>query len=165
MQNLPNYQVGGTIHVVVNNQVGFTTSPFQGRSGFYCTDLAKTINAPIFHVNADCLEDVARVFQIAAEYRQEFNEDIFIDLIGYRKMGHNELDNPFFTQPLMYKIIKDKDPVCKMYKEKLIAEGIPEAELAAIEKQADYENEQAYLKSKDITFKGEEWRSEHWERI
>lgn len=97
MQDLPDYTVGGTIHVVANNQVGFTTSPFQGRSGYYCTDLAKTIHAPIFHVNADCLEDVARVFEIAAEYRQEFNTDVFIDVVGYRLMGHNELDNPFFT--------------------------------------------------------------------
>lgn len=69
MQNLPDYTVGGTLHLVVNNQIGFTTSPYQGRSGYYCTDIAKTIDAPIFHVNADCLEDVMRVFEIAAEYR------------------------------------------------------------------------------------------------
>jgi 2-oxoglutarate dehydrogenase E1 component len=92
MQDLPDYSVGGTIHLIVNNQIGFTTSPYQGRSGYYCTDVAKTIQAPIFHVNAECLEEVARVFEIAAEFRQEFNADVVIDLIGYRKMGHNELD-------------------------------------------------------------------------
>jgi 2-oxoglutarate dehydrogenase complex dehydrogenase (E1) component-like enzyme len=133
MQNLPDYKVGGTIHVVVNNQVGFTTSPFQGRSGYYCTDLAKTIEAPVFHVNADCLEDVARVFQIAAEYRQHFNTDIFIDLIGYRKLGHNELDQPAFTQPLQYKVIAAKEPVSKMYRKQLLKEGFDEADLKAIE--------------------------------
>ena len=92
MENLPNYSVGGTIHVVVNNQIGFTTTPHKSRSGIYCTDLAKTINAPIFHVNADSMDDVAKVFKIAAKYRQKFKQDVVIDLIGYRKYGHNELD-------------------------------------------------------------------------
>ena len=92
MQSLPNYNVGGTIHVVVNNQVGFTTTPNKGRSGTYATDVAKCINAPIFHVNADSMEDVQRTFKFAAEYRQTFNRDVVIDLIGYRRYGHNELD-------------------------------------------------------------------------
>jgi 2-oxoglutarate dehydrogenase E1 component len=91
---LVNFKVGGTIHVVVNNQIGFTTSPFKSRSGVYCTDIAKAIDAPIFHVNADSMDDVAKVFSIAAEYRQKFKEDVVIDLIGYRKYGHNELDAP-----------------------------------------------------------------------
>ena len=94
MQNLINFKVGGTIHVVVNNQIGFTTTPHKSRSGVYCTDIAKAIDAPIFHVNADSMDDVAKVFSIAAEYRQKFNEDVVIDLIGYRKYGHNELDAP-----------------------------------------------------------------------
>jgi 2-oxoglutarate dehydrogenase E1 component len=102
MQDLKNYTVGGTIHVIVNNQVGFTTVPKKGRSGHYCSDLAKAIDAPIFHVNADSPEDVDFVFRAAAKYRQKFNHDVVIDLIGYRKMGHNELDQPSFTQPLMY---------------------------------------------------------------
>lgn len=92
MQDLRNYTVGGTIHVIVNNQIGFTTVPSKGRSGMYASDLAKSINAPIFHVNADSVEDVVTTFRIAAEYRQEFNHDVVVDLIGYRKMGHNELD-------------------------------------------------------------------------
>jgi len=97
MQDLKNYSVGGTIHVIVNNQIGFTTVPSKGRSDMYASDLAKAISAPIFHVNADSMEDVHHVFKVAAEYRQEFNHDVVIDLIGYRKMGHNELDQPKFT--------------------------------------------------------------------
>jgi 2-oxoglutarate dehydrogenase E1 component len=94
MQNLINFKVGGTIHIVVNNQIGFTTTPHKSRSGVYCTDIAKAIDAPIFHVNADSMEEVAKVFSIAAEYRHRYKEDVVIDLIGYRKMGHNELDAP-----------------------------------------------------------------------
>lgn len=97
MANLINYRVGGTIHVVVNNQIGFTTCPNKSRSGVYCTDLARSVDAPIFHVNADSMDDVAKVFAIAAEYRQKFKNDVVVDLIGYRKMGHNELDQPMFT--------------------------------------------------------------------
>lgn len=92
-----NFKVGGTIHVVVNNQIGFTTTPHKSRSGTYCTDIAKAIDAPIFHVNADSMDDVAKVFAIAAEYRNKFKNDVVIDLIGYRKFGHNELDAPQFT--------------------------------------------------------------------
>ena len=103
MQDLKNYGVGGTLHVVVNNQIGFTTVPMKGRSEMYATDLAKCISCPIFHVNADSMEDVHFVFKLAAEYRQKFKHDVVIDLIGYRKMGHNELDQPSFTQPMMYK--------------------------------------------------------------
>lgn len=124
MANLANYKVGGTIHVVVNNQIGFTTTPSKSRSGVYCTDLAKSIEAPIFHVNADSMEDVAKVFRIAAEYRQKFKNDVVIDLIGYRKLGHNELDQPSFTQPLMYKRVAQMKPVADIYESQLIAEGV-----------------------------------------
>jgi 2-oxoglutarate dehydrogenase E1 component len=92
MANLKAFRVGGTVHIVVNNQIGFTTCPYKSRSGVYCTDLAKTIDAPVFHVNADSLDDVAKVFTIAAEYRMKFKNDVVIDLIGYRRFGHNELD-------------------------------------------------------------------------
>lgn len=97
MEDLPNYTVGGTVHVVINNQVGFTTTPDRARSSVYCSEVAQSINAPIFHVNAQSMDDVAKVFRIAAEYRQKFQRDVVIDLIGYRKMGHNELDQPMFT--------------------------------------------------------------------
>lgn len=116
MQSLPNYTVGGTLHIVVNNQIGFTTTPNKGRSGQYASDVAKSINAPIFHVNADSMEDVQRTFKFAAEFRQKFMRDVVIDLIGYRKFGHNELDQPAFTQPMMYKIIQKHKPVRDLYR-------------------------------------------------
>jgi 2-oxoglutarate dehydrogenase E1 component len=123
MQDLKNYTVGGTIHVIVNNQIGFTTVPAKGRSGMYCSDLAKSINAPIFHVNADSAEDVHHAFKVAAEYRQIFNHDVVIDLIGYRKYGHNELDQPSFTQPMMYKQVAKMEPVARKYEKELLASG------------------------------------------
>lgn len=89
MQDLNDYSTGGIIHIVMNNQIGFTTEQRQGRSTFYCTEIGKVVNAPIFHVNADEPDLVDKVFKIAVEYRQIFNKDIFIDVIGYRKFGHN----------------------------------------------------------------------------
>lgn len=103
MQQLKNYRVGGSIHFVVNNQIGFTTTPAEDRSTLYCTDIALSQDCPVFHVNADDVESVIKASKIAAEYRQKFKKDVFIDLQGYRKFGHNELDQPMFTQPLMYK--------------------------------------------------------------
>ena len=117
MANLRNYEVGGTVHVVINNQVGFTTTPDRQRSGNYCTDVAKAINAPIFHVNSQSMEDVMRVFKIAAEYRQQFKGDVVIDLVGFRKFGHNELDQPMFTQPLMYSVISKQQAVRDIYRQ------------------------------------------------
>lgn len=105
MSQLDNYEIGGTIHFIVNNQIGFTTTPKEDRSGLYASDLAKSVQAPIFHVNADDVESVIKVCEIAAEYRHKFKKDVVIDIIGYRKFGHNELDMPSFTQPLMYKKI------------------------------------------------------------
>ena len=103
MQDLESFKTGGSIHIVVNNQVGFTTNPAKGRSGTYCTDIGKCVDAPIFHVNGDSIQDVVKVFRIAADYKCKFKQDVIIDLVGYRKAGHNELDQPSFTQPLMYK--------------------------------------------------------------
>lgn len=124
MADLVNFKVGGTIHVVVNNQVGFTTCPYKSRSGIYCTDLAKSIDAPIFHVNADSLDEVAKVFNLAADFRMKYKRDVVIDLIGYRRYGHNELDQPAFTQPLMYKRISQMVPIRDKYEKQLIEEGI-----------------------------------------
>lgn len=119
------YGVGGTLHIVVNNQVGFTTSdPRDYRSGHYCTDIFKMVDAPIFHVNGDDPEAVALVTQIAIEYRQTYHKDVVVDIYCFRKLGHNEQDEPMVTQPLMYKIIAKHPGTRKLYGEKLIAEGV-----------------------------------------
>jgi 2-oxoglutarate dehydrogenase E1 component len=123
LSQLRGYRTGGTVHVVVNNQVGFTTSPSYSRSSLYCTDVARMIQAPIFHVNGDDPEAVARVAKLAFEYRQAFNKDVVIDLVCYRRRGHNEGDDPSMTQPLMYAIIDAKRSVRKLYTESLIGRG------------------------------------------
>ena len=124
MSELKPYHVGGTIHVVINNQIGFTTNYLDGRSSTYCTDIAKTIQSPVFHVNGDDSEAVVRVFELAFEYRKEFNKDIFIDILSYRKYGHNEGDEPRFTQPTLYSIIAKHPNPREIYKGKLIEEAI-----------------------------------------
>lgn len=166
MADLVNYKVGGTIHVVVNNQIGFTTNPSKSRSGVYCTDLAKSIESPIFHVNADSMDDVAKVFAIAAEYRQRFKNDVVIDLIGYRRHGHNELDQPSFTQPLMYKQVAQMKPVASIYEAQLISEGVLTQEKSdELKGRVRKELERAYEASKSHEFKIEEWTNDQWESI
>jgi 2-oxoglutarate decarboxylase len=123
LSQLRGYRTGGTVHIVVNNQVGFTTAPEYSRSSVYSTDVARMIQAPIFHVNGDDPEAVVRVGKLAFEYRQEFRKDVVIDLICYRRRGHNEADNPSFTQPLMYDIIDAKRSTRKLYTESLIGRG------------------------------------------
>ena len=120
LSELRGYRTGGTIHIIINNQVGFTTPPASARSSFYCTDIAKSINAPILHVNGDDPEAVVRAARLAFEYRQEFNRDVVIDLVCYRRRGHNEGDDPSMTQPLMYSLIEKKGSVRKLYTESLV---------------------------------------------
>lgn len=141
MTELPDYTTRGTIHIVANNQIGFTTDPRFSRyslkmflinhftmsltrSSPYCTDVARVVNAPIFHVNADDPEAVLQVANIAAEYRSKFHKDVVVDLVGYRRHGHNEIDEPMFTQPMMYKIIKKHKNVLDIYADKLVEEGV-----------------------------------------
>jgi len=124
LSELPMYTTHGTIHVVVNNQIGFTTDPRMSRSSPYCTDVAKVVQCPIFHVNADDPDAVMHVCKVAAEYRAEFGKDVVIDLVCYRKNGHNEGDNPDFTQPIMYQAIRKQKPAVTLYAEKLMAEGV-----------------------------------------
>ncbi|MFF5154787.1 multifunctional oxoglutarate decarboxylase/oxoglutarate dehydrogenase thiamine pyrophosphate-binding subunit/dihydrolipoyllysine-residue succinyltransferase subunit [Streptomyces sp. NPDC000348] len=142
MSQLRGYRTGGTVHVVINNQVGFTAAPESSRSSMYATDVARMIEAPIFHVNGDDPEAVVRVARLAFEFRQAFNKDVVIDLICYRRRGHNESDNPAFTQPLMYDLIDKKRSVRKLYTESLIGRGditLEEAEQALQDYQGQLE--------------------------
>ncbi|XP_036211904.1 2-oxoglutarate dehydrogenase-like, mitochondrial isoform X2 [Myotis myotis] len=150
LSDLPSYTTNGTVHVVVNNQIGFTTDPRMARSSPYPTDVARVVNAPIFHVNADDPEAVIYVCSVAAEWRNTFNKDVVVDLVCYRRRGHNEMDEPMFTQPLMYKQIHKQVPVLKRYADKLIAEDT--VTLQEFEEEiAKYDRicEEAYGRSKD----------------
>ncbi|KAJ3605443.1 hypothetical protein NHX12_027490 [Muraenolepis orangiensis] len=124
LSDLPSYTTHGTVHVVVNNQIGFTTDPRMARSSAYPTDVARVVNAPIFHVNSDDPEAVVYVCKVAAEWRKTFHKDVVVDLVCYRRNGHNEMDEPMFTQPLMYKKIKKQRGALQKYAEALIAEGV-----------------------------------------
>ncbi len=135
LSELLGYRTGGSLHFVINNQVGFTTSPQYSRSGVYCTDVAKMVQAPILHVNGDDVEAVARCAVLAMEYRQQFNRDVVVDMVCYRRHGHNESDEPAFTQPQMYAAIKQHPTIFEVYSKQLIAEGsITAAEAEAVQK-------------------------------
>ncbi|MEX2562344.1 MAG: multifunctional oxoglutarate decarboxylase/oxoglutarate dehydrogenase thiamine pyrophosphate-binding subunit/dihydrolipoyllysine-residue succinyltransferase subunit, partial [Nitriliruptoraceae bacterium] len=123
LSQLRGYRTGGTVHVVINNQVGFTTAPEESRSSFYATDVAKTVHAPILHVNADDPEAVVRVARLAFLYRQTYHKDIVIDLVCYRRHGHNEADDPSYTQPAMYRLIDRHRSVRKLFTERLMRRG------------------------------------------
>ena len=123
LSQLPGYRTGGTIHIVVNNQIGFTTSPSEGRSTRYCTDVAKMIEVPIFHVNGEDPEAVVYVAELALDFRQTFGQDVVIDMVCYRRHGHNEGDEPAFTQPLMYEKIKNRISIRELYTEQLVMAG------------------------------------------
>lgn len=130
MAQLDGYKTGGTIHIVANNQIGFTTNYVDARSSTYCTDVGKTTLCPVFHINGDDVEAIAHAIQIAMEYRQIFHKDVLIDLLCYRKYGHNEGDEPRFTQPLLYKAIAAHPDPREIYSKKLIASGLIEGDLA-----------------------------------
>ena len=136
LSQLPGYQTGGTIHIVVNNQIGFTTLPADARSSDRCTDVAKMIEAPVFHVNGDCPLEVARVAKLALEFRQKFSSDVIIDIVCYRRHGHNETDEPAFTQPNMAKAIAAHPSTASLFRKQLIESGsMTEAETNALEKE------------------------------
>ena len=133
LSGLSGYRTGGTVHVVINNQLGFTTAPASARTSVYPTDVAKMVQAPIFHVNGDDPEACVRAARLAFSFRQTFHKDVVIDLVCYRKHGHNEGDDPSYTQPLMYQRIDAKRSVRKLYTETLVRRGditLDEAELA-----------------------------------
>jgi 2-oxoglutarate dehydrogenase E1 component len=124
MSQLEGYGTGGSLHVVINNQIGFTTTPRYSRSGPYCTDVAKAVQAPILHVNGDDVEAVVHAARIAIEFRQEFQSDVVLDMVCYRRHGHNEGDEPAFTQPLMYRVIADHPTTRQIYASQLVREGV-----------------------------------------
>ena len=128
LSDIKGYRTGGTIHVVVNNQIGFTTNPAATRSSRYPTEIGKMAQAPIFHVNGDDVEAVIHVARIATEFRNEFRKDVVIDMWCYRRFGHNEGDEPAFTQPKMYRAIADHPTVREIYTDQLIAEGVVTAD-------------------------------------
>ena len=165
MAGLKGYRTGGTIHIVVNNQIGFTTNYLDARTSTYCTDVGKVTLCPIFHVNADDVEAVIHAALFALEYRMEFNQDVFIDLLGYRKYGHNEGDEPRFTQPKLYKAIaKHKNPK-QIYSEILLSQGvIDQKHLSQIEKEYRQMLDRAFDDSSKVKetivtdFMGDEWK-------
>ena len=166
MSGLKGYTVQGSIHIVVNNQVGFTTNYTDSRTSTYCTDIAKVINAPVLHVNADDVEAVVCASQFAIEYRMRFNKDIFIDLLGYRKYGHNEGDEPKFTQPKLYSKISKHPNVTNIYNDKLVkANIISNTYLAEFEREYNEELDKNLTASKEaknaevIPFMQDEWES------
>ncbi|KAJ0044327.1 hypothetical protein Pint_06241 [Pistacia integerrima] len=175
---LPNYTTGGTIHIVVNNQVAFTTDPRAGRSSQYCTDVAKALNVPIFHVNGDDMEAVVHVCELAAEWRQTFHSDVVVDLVCYRRFGHNEIDEPSFTQPKMYKVspvivisaflvrfevIRNHMSPLEIYKKKLLESGqVTQEDINKIQEKANTILNEEFLASKDYVPKRSDWLSAYW---
>ncbi len=166
MTNLKNFTTGGVLHVISNNQIGFTTSPNDSRATPFCTDIGKSLEAPIIHVNADDPIAIDFCFKTAAEYSKRFGKDIIIDVIGYRKHGHNELDQPMFTQPLMYKNIAAKDNVLKIYEERLIAEGVDTKQTFDIMKDKVKKTlEEYYLDATNNKFEDLDWVPIQWENF
>ena len=152
---LPGYRTGGTVHLVINNQIGFTTNPEEARSSAYCTDIAKMIEAPIFHVNGDAPLEVAHVCELALEFRQEFARDVVIDLVCYRRHGHNEADEPAFTQPKIYRAISNKKSTATLFKERLIEESdLGTEEISQIEDECRSQLETEYDALKENQRKG-----------
>lgn len=161
--SLPAYSTGGTVHMVVNNQIGFTTDPRFARSTPYCTDIAKAIDAPVFHVNADDVEAVNFVSQLAADWRAEFQQDVVIDLVCYRKHGHNETDQPSFTQPLMYKRIQSHESQIDIYVAQLLKDGtFTKEDIEEHKKWVWGMLEESFSKSKDYQPTSKEWTTSAW---
>jgi len=163
MSQLVGYRTGGTIHVVVNNQIGFTTVPAHAYSGLYCTDVAKSIQAPILHVNGDDPEAVVFAANMAAEFRQTFGTDVVLDIVCYRRHGHNEADEPAFTQPIMYRAIKDQPTTRTLYATKLAREGVIDAEGAQkIWDDLFAEYDRAYTAAQSFKVNKADWLEGKW---
>ena len=174
MSQLPPYDTGGTIHIVINNQIGFTTTPWHARATRYCTDIARAIEAPVFHVNGDDPEAAVHAIALAVEYRARFKRDVLVDLICYRKYGHNELDDPTFTQPAMYQKIAAHTPASKQYAHRMIESGQLDAgELRGLEQEIERTLQEAHQRVRSAPpapmrerlgglWTGLDWAGEDW---
>jgi 2-oxoglutarate dehydrogenase E1 component len=163
MSQLIGYRTGGSVHLVVNNQIGFTTVPAHGFSGLYCTDVAKSVQSPILHVNGDNPEAVVFACNLATEFRMQFGVDVVIDLVCYRRHGHNENDEPAFTQPIMYKAIKAMQTTRTLYAAKLAAEGsVSEARAQEISATYNQKLEDAYQGAQAYKVNKADWLEGHW---
>jgi 2-oxoglutarate dehydrogenase E1 component len=166
LSGLVGYSTGGTLHIIVNNQIGFTTAPHFSRSSPYPSDVAKTVQAPIFHVNGDDPEAVVFAFKVATEYRQRFEKDVVVDMFCYRRYGHNEGDEPSFTQPLMYDKIRSMDTVLTQYKQQLIAEKMmSQAEIDAIINDFNNSLQRAFDEAKTYKPNKADWLDGRWGKM
>ncbi|MEL6550344.1 MAG: 2-oxoglutarate dehydrogenase E1 component [Pseudomonadota bacterium] len=166
MGGIKGHRTGGTMHIVVNNQIGFTTAPHFSRSSPYCTDIALMVEAPIFHVNGDDPEAVTHAAKVATEFRQKFHKDVVIDIICYRRFGHNEGDEPMFTNPLMYKKIKQQKTTLTLYTERLVRDGlIPEGEIEDMKTAFQAELNEEFESGKDYKPNKADWLDGRWSHI
>ncbi|MEM9779251.1 MAG: 2-oxoglutarate dehydrogenase E1 component, partial [Pseudomonadota bacterium] len=166
LSGLKGHRTGGTIHVVVNNQIGFTTSPHNSRSSPYPTDIALMVEAPIFHVNGDDPEAVVHAAKVATEFRQKFGKDVVIDIFCYRRFGHNEGDEPMFTQPIMYKAIKKQKTSLQVYTDRLIADGlIPEGEIEDMKTAFQAHLNEEFEAGKDFRPNKADWLDGRWSHL
>lgn len=163
LSGVEDFDVGGTIHVIVNNQIGFTTNPIHSRSTPYCSDLGKAFNCPIFHVNGDDPLAISTALETAVEWRYEWGSDVIIDVVCYRRYGHNELDNPMFTQPLLYEQIKNHPSTLDVFEKRLLSEGVMTQEEADEVRKfvlSSYESDYEASKSYVLSYKN--WLSAYW---
>ncbi len=166
MNGLEGYNTGGVIHIITNNQIGFTANPEDSRSTTYASDLAKAIDAPIFHVNGDDVEAVVKITKLAAAYRQKFKKDIILDIMFYRRYGHNEADEPLYTQPVMYKIIKNHPTLKKLYSEKLISAGaISQEEFKKLNDEFNSHLEKSFTEAEKFQAKKGDWLEGEWKNV
>src|SRR6202000_1857259 len=166
MSGIKGFRTGGTMHFVINNQIGFTTAPIFSRSSPYCTDIALMVQAPIFHVNGDDPEAVVHATRIAVEFRQKFKKDVVLDMICYRRFGHNETDEPSFTQPQMYRVIKDHATTLQLYTAKLVKDGtISQAEADGMAADFNTRLDEEFSASKSPHPNRADWLDGRWQGL
>ena len=163
LSNLPDYSVGGTVHIIINNQIGFTTEPKLSRSSYHCSNIAKVIEVPVFHVNGDDVDAVAAVCRLAVQYRQRFHKDCVVDLVCYRRNGHTNMEDPKITQPLTYKIIDTHPSTLDIYRQKLVASNIMTySEMQEQSKALMASFQEDFLMAKEHVVDPTEWLASNW---